>query len=199
MSLPRPRTRAGRARGDLPHEHLGGPSSVSGGRRLEQVHGDLLEVPVLAQGGQGLGGTAVNPRAAQDVALFEDRLAHERVREREAVRRRGGSEKLGAQDLVEGALGGVGREPGGGRQRAGVVLKAQGQLHVPNSLLTPLPARHGVARSQQHQNATGVDPRHALRPSKQLGPPGSPNCLRTGGSEPARGSSFPCRGAAGPA
>ena len=54
-------------------------SAVDGG--LEEMRGDLLEVAVLAQHAQRLGGAAMQPGAAQHVELVVDRLAHERVRE----------------------------------------------------------------------------------------------------------------------
>jgi hypothetical protein len=47
------------------------------------------------------------------------------VREREAVWRRPGPQEPGTQDLVEGRLGGVWLEPGGGLQRAHIVLEPE--------------------------------------------------------------------------
>jgi hypothetical protein len=45
---------------------------------------DLLEVAVLAEPGQRVRGTPVQPLATQDVELVEHRLAHECVGELEA-------------------------------------------------------------------------------------------------------------------
>ena len=67
-------------------EHLGCPASIRGGRRLEQVHRDFLEVVFFAEFGQCVGGASVKPGAAQDVALVEHRLANKRVSELEPPR-----------------------------------------------------------------------------------------------------------------
>ena len=106
-------------------EHLGRPPGVRGGCRLEQVHRDLLEVPVLAEGAQGLGRAAVKPGAAQDVALVvAPPRARARARTRNAAAWRRAQEP-GAQDLVERRLGGVRLEPCGRLQRVCVVLEPE--------------------------------------------------------------------------
>jgi hypothetical protein len=86
------------------------------------VHRDFLEMAFFAEFGERLSGASVKSGAAQDVALVENRLANERVGEREPPRAGGGPQQPGAQDLVEGGLGAVVLESGGGLQRAGVVL-----------------------------------------------------------------------------
>ena len=67
----------------------------------------------------------MKPRAAQHVALVVNRLAHERVRELESLRARGGPQQPRAQQLVERRLGGVRLQSGGGLQGASVVLQAE--------------------------------------------------------------------------
>ena len=106
-------------------EHLGCAASVRGGRRLEQVHRDFLEVVFFAKFGEGVSGASVKPRAAQDVALVENRLANERVRELEPPRAGAGPQQPGAQDLVERRLGAIGLESRGGLQGPSVVLQAE--------------------------------------------------------------------------
>ena len=69
-------------------EHPGRTLTIRGRSRLEQMHRDLLKVALLAEFGQRLGGSSVEAGAAQDIALIEYRLAHERVTELEPPRDR---------------------------------------------------------------------------------------------------------------
>ena len=106
-------------------EHLARVARVRGRRRLEEMHGDLLEVAVLSQLGQGRGRALVKPGAAQGVAFVVDRLAHERVGELEAVRPGGGAQEPAPEEFVERRLDGRGPKPGGCLQGPGVVLEAE--------------------------------------------------------------------------
>jgi hypothetical protein len=53
------------------------------------VHGDLVEMTVLAQGGQGFSRSPVQAASAKRIALLVHHLAHERVGELEPVWRTG--------------------------------------------------------------------------------------------------------------
>jgi hypothetical protein len=89
------------------------------------VHRDFLKVLFLAKCGQGYGRASVKPGAAQDVALIENRLAHERMRELGAPRTGSGPQQSGAEDLVKRGLGGTGLQPRRGLQSTCVVLEAK--------------------------------------------------------------------------
>ena len=106
-------------------EQVGDLARVGGRRRLEQLGGDLLQVAVLAQRPQRLRRAAVQARAAQHVELVVDRLAHERVRELEALAGRGAPQQPRAQHLVERRLGGGRLERRGAGQRARVELEPE--------------------------------------------------------------------------
>ena len=95
------------------HERGGRPARVRRRRRLEQVAGDLLQVAVLAERRQRVGRAAVQAGAAEHVELVEDGVAHERMRELEAPRRRGGPQQPCAQHLVRARPR---RRPGRGRR-----------------------------------------------------------------------------------
>ena len=80
---------------------------------------------ILAERGQRLGRSAVQPGTPQHVQLVENRLAHERVRELEAQRVGRRPQQSSVKQLVERGLCRVGLQTGGRLQRARIELEAE--------------------------------------------------------------------------